>query len=65
MIARSQLNSIDIPITCNKLRQYSPVLSGDSPIGANAKTAIKVPPSIAQIEPDTVSEAASSADCPR
>ena len=65
VMARSQLNIMEIATTCKRLRQNSPVLSGDRPMGAKARTAIKVPPSMAQTEPVTVSEAASSVDCPR
>jgi hypothetical protein len=40
-----QLSSSEISMTRNSERVYSPVLSGEKPIGTKARTAMKVAPS--------------------
>ena len=46
VIAVTQLKIVDILITCNKLQQYSSVLSRESPFIINADTAINAQPNI-------------------
>ena len=65
MRAAAQLSIMEMPTTCSRLLQNSPVMSFDRPIGAKASTAMRVPPSIAHWEPSAVSDAASSTAMPR